>query len=368
MSVNISVRHAFKKFGDNTVIPDLSLEIKEGEFLTLLGPSGCGKTTFLRMIAGFTPIDGGDFYFGDQKINELDPAKRNIGMVFQNYAIFPHLSVRKNVEFGLKNQRLSKTEIKRRTDEFLKLMQMDMLADRMPDKLSGGQQQRVALARALCIQPQVLLMDEPLSNLDAKLRIEMRTVIKSIHQNLGITTVYVTHDQEEAMAVSDRIAVMKAGVIQHLGTPKSIYQRPFNLFVSSFIGRSNLLEGRLTFRNGLPFAKIGDYEVALDNIQKQYVSEQKIIVSVRPQELRIEGAASKGIPAVIDDCVFLGQNTHYFLHLENGLEIEVVQESTIEHTLPRGMQVHLGIDAEKVNVFTEDGSINILKGVCNDAQ
>lgn len=368
VSVNISVRHAFKKFGDNTVIPDLSLEIKEGEFLTLLGPSGCGKTTFLRMIAGFTPIDGGDFYFGDQKINELDPAKRNIGMVFQNYAIFPHLSVRKNVEFGLKNQRLSKTEIKRRTDEFLKLMQMDMLADRMPDKLSGGQQQRVALARALCIQPQVLLMDEPLSNLDAKLRIEMRTVIKSIHQNLGITTVYVTHDQEEAMAVSDRIAVMKAGVIQHLGTPKSIYQRPFNLFVSSFIGRSNLLEGRLAFRNGLPFAKIDDYEVALNNIQKQYVSEQMIIVSVRPQELRIEEAASKGIPAVIDDCVFLGQNTHYFLHLENGHEIEVVQESTIEHTLPRGMQVHLGIDAEKVNVFTEDGSINILKGVCNDAQ
>jgi iron(III) transport system ATP-binding protein len=201
VSVNITVKHALKKFGNSVIIPDLNVEIKKGEFFTLLGPSGCGKTTLLRMIAGFNSIEGGDFYFNDGRINDLDPAKRNIGMVFQNYAIFPHLSVRKNVEFGLKNRKLSKEKIAGQADKFLKLMQIDQLADRMPDKLSGGQQQRVALARALCIEPDVLLMDEPLSNLDAKLRVEMRAVIKNIQHNVGITTIYVTHDQEEAMAV-----------------------------------------------------------------------------------------------------------------------------------------------------------------------
>ena len=245
MSVDIRISHAVKKYGDNVIIPDLSVNINPGEFFTLLGPSGCGKTTLLRMIAGFNSIEGGDFYFGDKRINDLDPAKRNIGMVFQNYAIFPHYTVRKNVEFGLKNRHLPKEEIKISTDKFLKLMQIDALADRLPDRLSGGQQQRVALARALCISPDVLLMDEPLSNLDAKLRVEMRTVIKNIQHNVGITCVYVTHDQEEAMAVSDRIAVMNAGVIQHIGNPKSIYQRPANVFVATFIGRTNMLNGKL---------------------------------------------------------------------------------------------------------------------------
>ena len=244
MSVNISVRHALKKYGSNTVIPDLSVEMREGEFFTLLGPSGCGKTTLLRMIAGFNSIEGGDIYFNDRRINDLDPAKRNIGMVFQNYAIFPHLSVRNNVAFGLKERRLSRDKIQQETDRFMKLMHIDEYADRMPDRLSGGQQQRVALARALVIQPDVLLMDEPLSNLDAKLRVEMRTVIKEIQHSVGITTVYVTHDQEEAMAVSDRIAVMNLGVIQQIGTPKALYQRPANLFVSSFIGRTNIVDGR----------------------------------------------------------------------------------------------------------------------------
>ncbi len=226
MKERIIITHAMKKYGDAVIIPNLSVEIKEGEFFTLLGPSGCGKTTLLRMIAGFNSIEGGDFYFNDNRINDIDPAKRNIGMVIQNYAIFPHLSVRKNVEFGLKNRKLAKDEITKRAGEYLKLMQIEELAERMPEKLSGGQQQRVALARALCIEPHVLLMDEPLSNLDAKLRVEMRTVIKNIQHSVGITTVYVTHDQEEAMAISDRIAVMKDGTIQHIGTPQNIYQRP----------------------------------------------------------------------------------------------------------------------------------------------
>ena len=246
MSVNIRVKDAVKKYGDNTIISDLSLDIKEGEFFTLLGPSGCGKTTLLRMIAGFNSIEGGDFYFNDKRINDMDPAKRNIGMVFQNYAIFPNMNVEKNVAFGLKNRKLSPEKIKEQTDKFLKLMQIDEYRDRMPERLSGGQQQRVALARALAITPDVLLMDEPLSNLDAKLRVEMRSVIKQIQNSVGITCVYVTHDQEEAMAVSDRIAVMNHGDIQQIGTPKNLYQRPANLFVANFIGRTNIMRAPIT--------------------------------------------------------------------------------------------------------------------------
>ena len=249
MSVKIKIVDAVKRYGNNTIISDLSLDIKEGEFFTLLGPSGCGKTTLLRMIAGFNSIEGGDFYFNDKRINDMDPAKRNIGMVFQNYAIFPNMTVENNVAFGLKNRKLSKDIIKQQTDKFLKLMQIEEYRDSMPDRLSGGQQQRVALARALAITPDVLLMDEPLSNLDAKLRVEMRTVIKHIQNSVGITTVYVTHDQEEAMAVSDRIAVMKDGFIQHVGTPKDLYQRPANLFVSTFLGRTNLLNGEVVMKD-----------------------------------------------------------------------------------------------------------------------
>lgn len=368
MSVSITVKHAFKKYGDSVIIPDLSIKIKEGEFFTLLGPSGCGKTTLLRMIAGFNTIEGGDFYFNDTRINDLDPAKRNIGMVFQNYAIFPHLTVRKNVEFGLKNKKFPKEEIVRLTDKFLKLMQIDQLADRMPDRLSGGQQQRVALARALCIQPDVLLMDEPLSNLDAKLRVEMRSVIKNIQHGIGITTIYVTHDQEEAMAVSDRIAVMKNGVIQHIGTPKNIYQRPSNIFVSTFIGRSNVLEGELVMRDGVPFMKFGDYQVPMHNVQEQYKADQKIIISVRPEEFLMSRKADKGIKAVVDDCVFLGLNTHYFMHLENGQEVESIQESTIDSIIAPGTEIYLNINTEKVNLFNSDGSVNILTGVNNDCE
>ena len=241
----ISVKDAVKRYGNNTVIPDLNLEIGDGELFTLLGPSGCGKTTLLRMIAGFNSIEGGDIFFNEKRINDMDPSKRNIGMVFQNYAIFPNLSVRDNVAFGLKNRKVDKAEIKKRTDEFLNLMQIMQYADRMPNQLSGGQQQRIALARALVISPDVLLMDEPLSNLDAKLRVEMRSVIRHTQKSVGITTVYVTHDQEEAMAISDRIAVMKDGVIQHVGTPRDIYQRPKNVFVATFIGRTNIVNAHV---------------------------------------------------------------------------------------------------------------------------
>ena len=190
----ITIKNAVKRYGSTTVISGLNLDIRDGELFTLLGPSGCGKTTLLRMIAGFNSIEGGDFYFNEERINDKDPSKRNIGMVFQNYAIFPHMTVRENVAFGLKNRKLDKAVIKRESDRFLEMMQIDQYADRLPENLSGGQQQRVALARALVIKPDVLLMDEPLSNLDAKLRLEMRQAIRSIQKEVGITTDYDTND------------------------------------------------------------------------------------------------------------------------------------------------------------------------------
>ena len=363
MSVNIIIKNAQKRYGDNIIIEDLSLDIKQGEFFTLLGPSGCGKTTLLRMIAGFNSIEKGDFYFNEKRINDLDPAKRNIGMVFQNYAIFPHLTVEQNVEFGLKNRKVSKEEMKVETEKFLKLMQIDEYRDRMPERLSGGQQQRVALARALVIKPDVLLMDEPLSNLDAKLRVEMRTAIKEIQNSIGITTVYVTHDQEEAMAVSDRIAVMKDGEIQHLGQPKDIYQRPANLFVATFIGKTNVLNGNL---NGSILKVAGKYDVTLNNIKDKNI-KGNVVISIRPEEFVIdENQIKDGIKAFIDSSVFLGLNTHYFAHLESGEKIEIVQESKIDSIIPKGTEVYLKIKQDKINVFTEDGSKNILDGVNND--
>ena len=367
MSEEIIIKHALKKYGDNVIIPDLRLDIREGEFFTLLGPSGCGKTTLLRMIAGFNSIEGGDFFFGEKRINDLDPAKRNIGMVFQNYAIFPHYTVRKNVEFGLKNKKFPKDKIKTQSEKFMKLMQIDQYADRMPERLSGGQQQRVALARALCIEPDVLLMDEPLSNLDAKLRVEMRTVIKNIQHSVGITTVYVTHDQEEAMAVSDRIAVMNAGVIQHVGTPKSIYQRPANLFVATFIGRSNVIKGKLVVDGGKTYLEtLSGYRAEIHTVRPEQQKEQEITLSVRPEEFLLDRDSTEGISAIVDDCVFLGLNTHYFVHLSSGEEVEIIQESSIDSIIEPGSEIKLKINTDKVNLFTADGEENILTGVCND--
>ena len=367
MSVNIRIRDAIKRYGDNTIIQGLSLDIKEGEFFTLLGPSGCGKTTLLRMIAGFNSIEGGDFYFNDVRINDMDPAKRNIGMVFQNYAIFPNMTVEKNVAFGLKNRKLPKEEIQEKTDQFLKLMKIEEYRDRMPERLSGGQQQRVALARALAITPDVLLMDEPLSNLDAKLRVEMRTVIKEIQNSVGITTVYVTHDQEEAMAVSDRIAVMNEGVIQHIGTPKVLYQRPANLFVATFIGRTNVIDGEIKVEDGKAMLLLpGDSKVELETIKEEEIKNQQVKASIRPEELVVDIDNTEGIHAIIDDAVFLGLNTHYFVHFDDGEKAEIIQESKIDSILEKGTEIYLKVKAEKINVFDATGSYNLVKGVVND--
>ncbi len=361
MNVGISIKHAVKKYGDFTAIPDLSLEIRPGEFFTLLGPSGCGKTTLLRMIAGFNSIEGGEFYFGTRLINNLDPAKRNIGMVFQNYAIFPHLTVRKNVAFGLQNRKMPKEQIAEQTTRFLGLMKIEEYADRKPEQLSGGQQQRVALARALAIEPDVLLMDEPLSNLDAKLRVEMREVIREIQNRLGITTVYVTHDQEEAMAVSDRIAVMSGGVIQQVGSPKNLYQRPANLFVSTFIGRTNVMTGTIYRDENIEGVELFDgTRVPMNNLVNAQKG-QNVIVSIRPEELFIEENGREGLSARVAYSTFLGLNTHYFVDLSDGKRAEIIQESRIDDIIENGTEVKLGIKAEKINVFTEDGKAALVR-------
>ena len=376
MSVNIAIDHAVKKYGENTVIPDLTLHIRDGELFTLLGPSGCGKTTLLRMIAGFNSIEGGTFSFDGKIINDMEPGKRNIGMVFQNYAIFPNMTVRKNVEFGMKNRNFPRDTIRGEAERFLKLVHVDAFADRMPSDLSGGQQQRVALARALCVRPDVLLMDEPLSNLDAKLRVEMRTVIKQIQKDVGITTVYVTHDQEEAMAISDRIAVMKLGVIHHCGRPQDIYMRPADTFVASFIGKSNLLKGRLKPDGDGALLTFGDgYAVRLDTLAPLSGGERDVTVSCRPEELLISHAASPdvsdvpGIRAKIRDSVFLGLNTHYFVELDTGEEAEVVQESDLASILPAGSEILLTVNSGKINVFEtgEDGK-SLMRGVRNSVE
>lgn len=368
MSVNIKIQDAVKKYGDHTIISDLSLDIREGEFFTLLGPSGCGKTTLLRMIAGFNSIEGGDFYFNDVRINDMDPAKRNIGMVFQNYAVFPNMTVEKNVAFGLKQRKLPKEEIQQKTQKFLKLMQIDQYANRMPERLSGGQQQRVALARALAITPDVLLMDEPLSNLDAKLRVEMRSVIKEIQHSVGITTVYVTHDQEEAMAVSDRIAVMNHGDIQQVGTPKILYQRPANQFVANFIGRTNMMKAHLAVRDGVPYLQLkAGFEVAMDTVREEEIFDRDVIASIRPEEMVVDPSNDgKGVEAVVDDAVFLGLNTTYFVHFTDGEKAVIIQESSIDSMIEKGTDVHLMLKTEKLNLFNEDGSRSLMKGVVND--
>ncbi|MBE7720750.1 MAG: ABC transporter ATP-binding protein [Lacrimispora celerecrescens] len=370
MSVTISISNAVKKYGTVTVIPDLSVTIGNGELFTLLGPSGCGKTTLLRMIAGFNSIEGGSFRFNDKVINDMEPGKRGIGMVFQNYAIFPNMTVRKNVEFGLKYKNMSKEQMKEEADKFLKLVHVDQYADRMPERLSGGQQQRVALARALVIRPDVLLMDEPLSNLDAKLRVEMRSVIKRIQKEVGITTVYVTHDQEEAMAISDRIAVMKDGEIRHIGKPENIYQRPADLFVATFIGKSNLLNARLRKEGEKAIVVFqGGYEISVDSIRNKEIRDREVVVSARPEELIVSRSESKskgqGIRAVIRDSVFLGLNTHYFAELETGEEVEIIQESEIDSIIPPGSDIVLTINTNKVNVFDSESTCSLMKGVKN---
>lgn len=390
MSVSITVDNVVKKFGDNTVIKGLSAQIKPGEFFTLLGPSGCGKTTLLRMIIGFNSIEGGEIRLDDTVVNSIPTNRRDMGMVFQNYAIFPHMSVADNVAFGLKQRKVPADEIAQRVDEILDVVKIKHLKNRMPTQLSGGQQQRVALARAIVIRPKVLLMDEPLSNLDAKLRIEMRNAIKNIQQQIGITTVYVTHDQEEALAVSDRIAVMHDGVIQQVGTPQRIYQRPANLFVSTFIGLSNVIRAKLRGHTGESVLDFGGYTATMSTLDHDrltltagddtsgmavadYQAEASrpnpileaaegewVKVAVRPEEFAINLEDDEGIPVKVLSSIFLGVNTHYFMEMEDGKQLEVTKKSDVGSIIPNGTTVRLKVIRHRINIFTDDGSHSLM--------
>lgn len=349
----IIIKDAVKKYGEKTVIKSVNLEIQDGEFFTLLGPSGCGKTTLLRMIAGFNSIEGGEFYFNDTLINNMDPSKRNIGMVFQNYAVFPNMTVRGNIEFGLKERKVPKNEMDERVEKILDIMKIREYADRKPQNLSGGQQQRVALARAIVIEPDVLLMDEPLSNLDAKLRVELREEIRRIQKEIGITTVYVTHDQEEAMAVSDRIAVMKDGVIQQCDKPRKIYHRPNNMFVASFIGTNNVINGN--YNKDLKEIVIdsgGKFAYDLGNIPSQRVK-----LSIRPEDLRLD--PNGDIEVKINDEVFLGSTMHYNVELKDNTILNIMEESKYEELSRVNTNSKLRVNLGKINVFNEKGDVNL---------
>lgn len=367
MSNSIGVKNAIKRFGDVTVIPDLSIEIKNGEFFTLLGPSGCGKTTLLRMIAGFNSIEGGEFSFDETVINDIPAHKRNIGMVFQNYAIFPHLTVRQNVEYGLKIRKMDKKTMEKRVDDILEVVKIKEYQDRLPENLSGGQQQRVALARAIVIHPNVLLMDEPLSNLDAKLRIEMRSAIRDVQKQVGITTVYVTHDQEEALAISDRIAVMKGGVIQQVDAPEAIYSRPYNVFVSTFIGHSNLFHGVAGSDEKGSFVEYADATRTYLSNLSEVKSGTKVTVGVRPEEFSL---SEDGMKAVVRNRTFLGRYIVYELEFSEGMVLP--GQASIEFSQDLGQAdklfdvndtLTLLPNGRKINVFTEDGEKSLIKDV-----
>lgn len=347
MSNKVIIKDAVKKYGDFTALKKVSLEINEGEFFTLLGPSGCGKTTLLRMIAGFNSIEGGEFYFGKNLINDVPAHKRDIGMVFQNYAIFPHLNVRDNIAYGLKARKVAKEVIDKKVDEALELVQITHLADRKPNELSGGQQQRVALARAFVIEPSVLLMDEPLSNLDAKLRVQMRTVIKKLQKRLGITTIYVTHDQEEALAISDRIAVMKDGVIMQIGTPSEIYAKPENPFVAGFIGVSNFLDCEVK-KDGVVDIK-GEIKINVP-LKKSYEGKAKL--SARPEQLFF---TKEGMPATVQLSTFLGDYIEYEVMLDDGQNL-IVNEYTKDNSnvYKDGERVFLSFDPNKISLYASD--------------
>ena len=316
MSHSVTVRDVVKYYGDFLAADHLNLKIREGEFFTLLGPSGCGKTTLLRMIAGFNSIEGGEILFDEKVVNNMPAHKRDIGMVFQNYAIFPHLTVYENVAYGLKARNVKDNEMRTRVEEALELVQISQLRDRKPNELSGGQQQRVALARAFVIEPTVLLMDEPLSNLDAKLRVQMRTVIKKLQRRLGITTIYVTHDQEEALSISDRIAVMKEGRIMQVGSPTEIYIHPADAFVSNFIGVSNFLDCEVQKQT----VRVRNYSFTM----KQDISYTgNATLSIRPEFMYVADQPDEGLSGEIVISTFLGDFVQHEVRLETGDVVQV---------------------------------------------
>jgi iron(III) transport system ATP-binding protein len=313
-AVSVDIEGVNLSYGSNHVLKDVNLAIEPGEFFAFLGPSGCGKTTLLRLIAGFNQADTGHVRIGGKDITELPPWKRDVGMVFQSYALWPHMTVRRNVAFGLEERGVKRAEIERRVEAALGLVGLAHLAERRPSQLSGGQQQRVAVARTVAVEPKVLLLDEPLSNLDAKMRVQVRRELRDLQQRLGLTTIFVTHDQEEANSICDRIAVMNDGIVQQVGTPMELYERPANLFVAGFLGTANILKGRVIGSGGDRSFEIDGgtrFPIAADDS----IPDGAALV-FRPQHASLTDQAgladgTLSLPCVIANREFLGASIRY---------------------------------------------------------
>jgi len=335
-------------------VQNVNLAIKKGELITLLGPSGCGKTTTLRMIAGFEFPTSGNIVLDGKGINSLPPHKREMSMVFQSYAIFPHLNVFENIAYGLVVQRLSKTVITKRVEKVLDLVHLEGYGDRAPTQLSGGQQQRVALARALVMEPKVLLMDEPLSNLDAKLREEMRTEIRRIQKEMNITSVYVTHDQIEAMTLSDRIVVMNQGIIEQIGTPVEMYRFPNNRFVANFIGRANFISGVVQEqKEGKLTVKVLDEVITLKNIKREFTAKEEVTLVVRPEMTRVK-KTDELFKGIIRRSVYLGDVIEYDVEVNGQLITGLESDPYVMDLFTEGEQVTVGFAEGCIQVLPKE--------------
>ncbi len=363
---SLSLKHIYKKYpGGVTAVSDFNLEIKDKEFLVFVGPSGCGKTTTLRMIAGLEEISEGELYIGDQLVNDVAPKDRKIAMVFQNYALYPHMSVFENMAFGLKLNKTPKEEINRRVEEAARILDITHLLDRKPKALSGGQKQRVALGRAIVRHPKVFLLDEPLSNLDAKLRATMRTELTKLHQRVGTTFVYVTHDQVEAMTMATRIVVMKDGLIQQVDTPQNLYDKPCNIFVAGFIGtpQMNFINGVLNKKGDDLFFSFeeGAYTIKLDENKAKdealvpYYGKE-VILGIRPEGLKddersLEAFADSSLEAYVDVTELMG--AEIYLYLKMG-ETNLISRVPSPSQSRAGDKIKIAFDTSRIHIFDKD--------------
>ena len=331
-TAEIRIEGVSKRFGDLWAVRDVSLQVKRGDFFTFLGPSGCGKTTLLRMIAGFVRPDEGNIYIDDERVNELPPWKREVGMVFQNFALWPHMSVFDNVAFGLRERKVAKGEVRERVKEVLTMVDLKGMGERRPSQLSGGQQQRVALARTLVVEPRGLLLDEPLSSLDARLRVQMRNELVRIQQEVGITTIYVTHDQEEALSLSTRIAVFERGEVVQEGTPQQVYEAPQERHVADFVGISNFLDGEVVDAEG-EWVLVETREGGRQRVERRDLQEElsvvgaQVHISVRPESMRIVREDDKGeenqVAGKILRSTYLGSVLQYDVEVATGVVFKV---------------------------------------------
>jgi iron(III) transport system ATP-binding protein len=347
--MRVVIENLIKNFGETQALKSLSFEIRDQELFFLLGPSGCGKTTLLRTIAGFYQPDGGRLLFGDKNMAGVPPHLRNTGMVFQNYALWPHMSVAENVAYGLDVRSVGRAEKEQRVREALDIVQMATYAERTPNQLSGGQQQRVALARALVIKPDVLLLDEPLSNLDAKLRLEMRDEIRRIHDRTKITTIYVTHDQKEALSLADRMAVLRDGLVEQIGDPRSVYRQPANKFVADFIGETNWVDGTVASVSDNGVTVRTQFGAVTAAGRGSFATGQKVSVGIRPEAVRIGEAPLNAFEARIDWVTYLGEIEQYRLDL-GGASLKAFEQNPLEIRQKKDV-VRMHVRPEDVLVF-----------------